>query len=218
MYALFGIFDMHMDVIYGEGKKKALKRLREKVHENHLYLVNLLPSEPHGRYAVKERTEPAKSSLPYYIGSDNPVFNRWRQQPESHLLWIRADAGKSLQCGIIDKKEPSVTTDQTGMIYVLYQAASSRIDNTMAVLRGLAYLHGYLQPHLHSHQLEYAASHKILMELLFTMLNDQYLGGTCVVDALDELGGDCRSFSLALMADLRVASHRMLKRTLAAIR
>ena len=30
-YSLLGIFDIHMPLIYGEGREKALKRLREEI-------------------------------------------------------------------------------------------------------------------------------------------------------------------------------------------
>ncbi|KAM7182559.1 truncated HET-R [Rhypophila sp. PSN 637] len=40
-YSLFGIFDVHIPVLYGEGGQKALKRLRDKIHEDYLCLAKL---------------------------------------------------------------------------------------------------------------------------------------------------------------------------------
>jgi hypothetical protein len=36
VYSLLGIFDIHMPLIYGEGQKKALKRLRKEIRESQM--------------------------------------------------------------------------------------------------------------------------------------------------------------------------------------
>ncbi|KAK0712340.1 hypothetical protein B0T26DRAFT_812897 [Lasiosphaeria miniovina] len=46
VYALFGIFDVHIPVIYGEGLQKALKRLRDKINKDYLCLAKLWPTDP----------------------------------------------------------------------------------------------------------------------------------------------------------------------------
>jgi hypothetical protein len=62
-YSLFGIFDVHMPVLYGEGKQKAFKRLQDKVHENYLCLAKLWPAEPRDPSVEKKRIELAKGGL-----------------------------------------------------------------------------------------------------------------------------------------------------------
>ena len=44
-YSLFGIFDIHMPLIYGEGIEKALRRLREEINKYLIISPRLLPSE-----------------------------------------------------------------------------------------------------------------------------------------------------------------------------
>ncbi len=58
VYSLFGMFDVHIPVLYGEGRDKALKRLREKVHEDYLCLAKLYPADPRDPRVEKERTPP----------------------------------------------------------------------------------------------------------------------------------------------------------------
>ncbi|WPJ57284.1 hypothetical protein SMAC4_13009 [Sordaria macrospora] len=106
VYSLFGIFGVHMPVLYGEGRQKALKRLQDKVHEDYLCLEKLWPGDPRDPHVEKERIELAKGGLladAYRWVFDNPDFNRWRQLRESRLLWIKGDPGKGktmLLCGI----------------------------------------------------------------------------------------------------------------------
>ncbi|KAM7208841.1 truncated HET-R, partial [Rhypophila decipiens] len=54
-YSLFGIFDVHIPVIYGEGGQKALKRLRDKIHEDYLCLAKLWSADPRDPRHEKER-------------------------------------------------------------------------------------------------------------------------------------------------------------------
>nr|ADA68832.1 truncated HET-R [Podospora anserina] len=62
-YSLFGIFDVHIPVIYGEGKQKALKRLRDKIREDYLCLAKLWSADPRDPHHEKERIELAKGGL-----------------------------------------------------------------------------------------------------------------------------------------------------------
>ncbi|KAK0735299.1 hypothetical protein B0T26DRAFT_798898 [Lasiosphaeria miniovina] len=117
VYALFGIFDVHIPVIYGEGLQKALKRLRDKINEDYLCLAKLWPTDPRDPRDEKERIELEKGGLlvdAYRWVFDNSDFNRWRDSPESRLLWIKGDPGKGktmLLCGIINELEQPITTN-----------------------------------------------------------------------------------------------------------
>lgn len=42
-YALLGIFNVHMPLIYGEGKENAMKRLRKEIEEPSTKLLELRP-------------------------------------------------------------------------------------------------------------------------------------------------------------------------------
>jgi len=59
-YLLFGIFDVYIPVIYGEGREKAFSRLREKIAQDYRRLVELRSVDPR---LEKERIEAAKGGL-----------------------------------------------------------------------------------------------------------------------------------------------------------
>jgi hypothetical protein len=72
---------------------------------------------------------------------DNPKLRQWRDNPESTLLWIKADPGKGktmLLCGIVDELKKS--TFPSLLFFFFCQGIDSRINNAIAVLRGLIYL------------------------------------------------------------------------------
>ncbi|WPJ64539.1 hypothetical protein SMAC4_13817 [Sordaria macrospora] len=199
VYSLFGIFDMHIPIIYGEGRQKALKRLQDKVYEDYLCLAKLWPTDPRDPHVEKERIELAKGGLladAYRWVFDNPDFNRWRQLRESRLLWVKGDPGKGktmLLCGIIDELERRVIADGGNLAYFFCQAADLRINNAIAVLRGLIYLLAHQQPRLLSYLPEntYPSDDTmawiVLSKVLCEMLKDPNLKITyLVIDALDE--------------------------------
>ncbi|KAK3953026.1 hypothetical protein QBC32DRAFT_128536, partial [Pseudoneurospora amorphoporcata] len=199
VYSLFGIFDVHIPVLYGEGRQKALKRLQDKVHEDYLCLAKLWSTEPRDPHVEKERIELAKGGLladAYRWVFDNPDFNRWHQLQENRLLWVKGDPGKGktmLLCGIIDELERRVIADGSNLAYFFCQATDSRINNATAVLRGLIYLLAHRQPRLLSHLPENtypsddAMAWIVLSKVLCEMLEDPNLKVTyLVIDALDE--------------------------------
>ncbi|RKK76434.1 Vegetative incompatibility protein HET-E-1 [Fusarium oxysporum] len=129
---------------------------------------------------------------------DNDDFQRWRDDPQSQLLWIKGDPGKGktmLLCGIIDELEKD---PNNSLSYFFCQATEARLSNATAVLRGLVYLLIVQQPALISHVREkhdHAGKQlfedrnawEALSKILTAMINDPSLdGGILIVDALDE--------------------------------
>ena len=129
----------------------------------------------------------------------NREFLQWRDDPESHLLWVKGDPGKGktmLLCGIINEleKEPGALS------YFFCQATDERINNATAVLRSLISMLIEQEPSLISHlRKRYDEAGKRLFEdanawdalsnILSSMLVDPCLrrsGVLLVVDALDE--------------------------------
>ncbi|KAL6354150.1 hypothetical protein LRP88_12484 [Fusarium phalaenopsidis] len=167
-----------------DGDKQCLKDLRE--------------TDPRDD---KTRIEATKGGLlrdSYRWILDNDEFRRWRDDPQSQLLWIKGDPGKGktmLLCGIIDEleKEPG-----NRLSYFFCQATEARLSNATAVLRGLIYLLLVQQPSLISHvrekhdhagrQLfEDGNAWEALSKILAAMLNDASVDGAIlIVDALDE--------------------------------
>ncbi|KAK0703385.1 hypothetical protein B0T26DRAFT_658964 [Lasiosphaeria miniovina] len=200
-YSLFGIFDVCMPILYGEGEDRAFKRLREEISKDDCYLANLHSTDPR---LDKKRIEEAKGGLlisAYRWVLDNSDFRLWHDRPESRLLWIKGDPGKGktmLLCGIVNELERALVADgySRNLAYFFCQATDSRINNATAVLRGLIYLLSRQQPRLLSYVRRYINEGKSLSDInawvavsdiLGDILEDPSLKATyLVVDALDE--------------------------------
>nr|AAL37301.1 beta transducin-like protein HET-D2Y [Podospora anserina] len=200
-YSLFGIFDITMPLLYGEGEDRAFGRLREEISKHDRCLSSLHSSSPR---LDKKRIEEAKGGLltgAYRWVFANPDFCLWRERSESRLLWINGDPGKGktmLLCGIINELQGAIVEDGhcRNLAYFFCQATDSRINNAIAVLRGLIYLLAHQQPRLISHVRKYTDAGKslsdanawfALSDILVGMLGDPNVKPTClVVDALDE--------------------------------
>ncbi|GME38958.1 uncharacterized protein K452DRAFT_362792 [Neofusicoccum parvum] len=172
------------------------------IHESDEYkscLKDLYVTDPRDD---KKRLESLKGGLlkdSYKWVLENSDFKRWRDDPQSRLLWVKADPGKGktmLLCGIIDELQKLNTAHHP--VYFFCQATDSRINSATAVLRGLVYFLVDQQPSLISHVREKynGAGEKaftdanawVAMEKIFTnILNDENLEKTyLIVDALDE--------------------------------
>ncbi|KAI9676686.1 MAG: hypothetical protein M1829_003005 [Trizodia sp. TS-e1964] len=130
-------------------------------------------------------------------------FQRWRNEREIRLLWIKGDPGKGktmLICGIIDELKSSV--DSGLLSFFFCQGTDSRINNASAVLRGLIYQIVDQQPSLISHireKYDHAGKELFrdinawfaLSEIFKNILLDPNLKAAyLIIDALDECGTD----------------------------
>jgi len=108
-------------------------------------LKHLRLTDPRDDKARMERIKGGLLQDSYRWVLDNSDFKRWRDNPESRLLWIKGDPGKGktmLLCGIINEldRDNSDNTCRRNVAYFFCQATDSRINNATAVLRGLIYL------------------------------------------------------------------------------
>ena len=199
-YALLGIFDVQMPLRYGEGIANAFKRLEEEIDKFNKCLQDLRLSDPRDD---KTRIEDTKGSLlegSYHWVLKTSDFQRWRNDQQSRLLWIKGDPGKGktmLLCGIINELEKSMSKTDI-LSYFFCQATDSRINHATAVLRGLLYLLINQQPSLISHiQKKHDHASKSLFEdtnawiamseIFTSILQDPRLRSTfLIIDALDE--------------------------------
>ncbi|KAF1958486.1 HET-domain-containing protein [Byssothecium circinans] len=213
-YSLLGMFDICMPLLYGEGEGKAFQRLRKKItkllnsvqqqqalnKEDQECIKHLRLTDPRHD---KKRIEETKGGLledSYRWILENSDFQRWRDDEQSRLLWIKGDPGKGktmLLCGIINELNNSIAETNL-QSYFFCQATDTRINNGAAVLRGLLYLLVVQQPSLISHirkkhdhagkaLFEDANAWIALSEIFTSILQDPNLGSTyLVVDALDE--------------------------------
>ncbi|KAK3384604.1 hypothetical protein B0T24DRAFT_544890 [Lasiosphaeria ovina] len=132
---------------------------------------------------------------------DTSEFQRFQNDPQSRLLWIKADPGMGktmLLCGIIDELEKTTTANGNLLSYFFCQATDMRINSATSVLRGLIYLLFNQKPPLLEHVLEkYRQSGRAifedinawinLSEIFTNILRDSVLNTNYfVIDALDE--------------------------------
>ena len=105
-YSLLGIFGVEMPLRYGEGSASAFKRLDEEIDKLNKCLGDLRSTDPRHD---KKRIEDTNSGLledSYRWILENSDFQRWRNDEQSRLLWIKGDPGKGktmLLCGIVDE-------------------------------------------------------------------------------------------------------------------
>lgn len=149
----------------------------------------------------KKRIQDTKGGLfrdSYRWILDHVDFQRFRDDPQSRLLWIKGDPGKGktmLLCGIIDELEKR---SAIRLSYFFCQATEVQLSNATAVLRGLIFLLIIQQPSLISYvraKYDIAGQNLFeginawvsLTEILTDMLKDPNLEGiVLVIDALDE--------------------------------
>ena len=93
----------------------------------------------------KTRIEQTKGGLlkdSYRWILDNADFQRWRDDEENRLLWIKGAPGKGktmLLCGVVNELKKAIA-DTDLLSFFFCQATDARINNATAVLRGLIYL------------------------------------------------------------------------------
>ncbi|KAN0087004.1 WD40-repeat-containing domain protein [Elaphomyces granulatus] len=169
-------------------------------------LADLVLTDPRNEKIRIERTKGGllKDSFCWIL--DNSEFQRWREDKQSQLLWIKGDAGKGktmLMIGIIDELQQQVARSGKSsatevLSYFVCQGTDSRLNNATAILRGIIYLLASEQPFLISHLrkkydnagrklFEDSGAFYCLSEVFRQMVQDPKLTAAYLVaDALDE--------------------------------
>jgi hypothetical protein len=199
-YSLFGLFDVYIPPIYGEGTARAFQRLTDEIGKLEKCLQDLHITDPRDD---KKRIEDTKGGLledSYRWILEHSDFQQWRNDQESRLLWIKGDPGKGktmLLCGIVNELGKSIPKTDS-LPYFFCQATDSRINNATAVLRGVLHMLISQQPSLISHVrkkydytskalFEDANAWVALTEIFTDVLGDPSLNSTyLIIDALDE--------------------------------
>ncbi|KAF2827736.1 WD40 repeat-like protein [Ophiobolus disseminans] len=221
-YALSGLCGVDIAPVYGEGEEEAFRRLRREIDKLEVCVCDLRVTDPRDD---KKRIEETKGGLlvdSYHWVLNNSTFQQWRKDHGSQLLWVKGDPGKGktmLLCGIIDELQKTGKHNDT-VAYFFCQATDSRINNAVAVLRGLLYMLVAQQPLLASHiqkQHEHAGKQLFedtnawvaLRDIFTAILQDPSLGKTClVIDALDECITNLSKL-LEFVAEQSLASSRI---------
>ena len=190
----------YLEQLVSHARNQEMRQMSEKDEQ---CLKHLRLTDPRDDKTRIERTKGGLLQDSYRWVLDNLDFQRWRDLPESQLLWIKGNPGKGktmLLCGIINELARDTTTDacHCNVAYFFCQATDSRINNATAVLRGLIYLLLDQQPSLLSHvRSEYDRAGETLFQdantwdalsrILANILRDPSLQTTYfLIDALDE--------------------------------
>ncbi|KAH5722255.1 hypothetical protein HBI17_253400 [Parastagonospora nodorum] len=199
-YSLSGILDVEIAPAYSEGAASAFKRLKGEINKLEILIQDIRNTDPRHD---KQRIEDTKGGLladSYRWVLDNTAFQQWREEPNSHLLWVKGDPGKGktmLLCGIINELSSSIP--QSALLsYFFCQATDVRINSATAVLRGLLHMLVTQQPSLalnirKKHNptskafFEDANAWVVLAKIFEDTLQDTNLRPTyLIIDALDE--------------------------------
>src|ERR1700722_4535719 len=169
-------------------------------------LADLLLTDPRNEKIRIERTKGGLLNDSFRWILDNSEFQRWREDKQSQLLWIKGDAGKGktmLMIGIIGELLQQVAKSGKSsatevLSYFLCQGTDSRLNTATAILRGIIYLLASEHPFLISHLrkkydhagrklFEDSSAFYCLSDIFRQMVQDPKLTAAyLVVDALDE--------------------------------
>ncbi|KAH7134345.1 WD40-repeat-containing domain protein, partial [Dactylonectria macrodidyma] len=151
---------------------------------------------------------------------DHADFCRFREDPESRLLWIKGDPGKGktmLLCGIIDELQKE--SSQTISYFFCQATQDHQLRNATAVLRSLIWLLCSSQPHLTSHvRKRYdeegkdlfvdVSAFSALEEILQEILEDPSLeDAVFIIDAMDECSEETRTELIDLVVRFSESCH-----------
>jgi hypothetical protein len=125
-YALLGIFDIHMPLIYGEGEAKALKRLRKEIDESleearsHREKICkwLSAPDPSTNYGEAGKQRQADTGL-WFLESEQ--FARWKMDVASRL-WLHGfpGCGKTILASTITQSLLQHCHDTPSMVVVYF--------------------------------------------------------------------------------------------------
>jgi ankyrin repeat protein len=193
-YCLMGIFDVHIPVIYGEGKNSAYKRLREVIDKQSEELKCLQALRTSNYEQFKDRNPGRlEGTCKWFLQHER--FLDW-QQSSSGLLWVSADpgCGKSvLAKSLIDEEIKSTASRTT--CYFFFKDDNDKQKSLTSALSSLLHQlflqkQSLIQYAMHDYKIE--GDHLVhlfykLWGILMKAASDSKAGEVvCVLDGLDE--------------------------------
>ncbi|KAK0725931.1 hypothetical protein B0H67DRAFT_508993, partial [Lasiosphaeris hirsuta] len=126
-YSLFGLFDVQIPLLYGEGEARAFKRLREEIdrgsspawEEKEKEILRRLHTLP---YQDRKDLNPDRvpGTCDWFVSHE--LFRAWQESKLSRILWVSADpgCGKSvLAKHLVDSVLP--TTESRTVCYFFFK-------------------------------------------------------------------------------------------------
>ncbi|KAL5371605.1 hypothetical protein DPSP01_014146 [Paraphaeosphaeria sporulosa] len=140
-YCLLGMFDCHLPLIYGEGRERALKRLKREIEETGDRLGKicdwLSAPEPSTNYEKAHRQRQAETGLWLIEGEQ---FRRWKANAASRLwLYGIPGCGKTILTSTVIKNLLQHCGDDTSMVtaYFYFDFNDTRKQDPELMLRSL---------------------------------------------------------------------------------
>ena len=205
-YSMLGMFDVCMPLLYGEGRAKAFRRLREEIRkpdaklstEEYSCLQSFCPSGID--YESQKNQNPQRVPHTCLWTLQNPKYLEWRDSDTKRMLWISADpgCGKSVlaRC-IVDEDLPSISQNDSPKLVLYYffkdtsleQRSASRA--TSSILHQLFVSHPqlirYAVPKYKERGAALSTTFSELWSIFTAAATDPTTGDiVCVLDALDE--------------------------------
>ena len=202
-YCLLGIFDIHMPLIYGEGKEHALSRLREQIQKReeaqkypHPKASECLQTLRTSSYEQFKDRNPdrLKGTCDWFLHHKH--FLTWKQASFA-LLWVSADpgCGKSVLAKSLADQELRCTETRVCCFFFFKDDNEKQKNINYALSALLHQLFSQKRSLLHHALQEYEAEgapkltqsfHK-LWSILLKAASDPNAGEiVCILDALDE--------------------------------
>jgi ankyrin repeat protein len=201
-YCLLGVFGIYLPLIYGEGKKHALKRLREEIKKqeevkecSHPKAIEFLQTLRTSDYEQFKDRNPDRleGTCNWFLRHDH--FITW-QQASSALLWVSADpgCGKSVLAKSLANQELRSIESRTCCFFFFKDDSYRQKDINYALSALLHQLFSQKRSLLHHALQDYEEEgawlvqsfHK-LWKIFLKVTSDPSAGEiVCILDAIDE--------------------------------
>ncbi|KAK0631285.1 hypothetical protein B0T14DRAFT_501427 [Immersiella caudata] len=210
-YSLFGLFDVHMPLLYGEGETKAFRRLGEEIARGEGHIISRRDKENKilGRlntspYQDRKDVNPDRvpGTCEWFVS--HPRFREWQGSQSSRILWVSADpgCGKSvLAKHLVDSVLP--TTRSRLVCYFFFKDGfNDQINATSALCCILHQIFKQRRSLLSSTILDQldaggetiTQSFSEIWKILIDVAKDECAGEIiCLLDAVDECESEGRS-------------------------
>ena len=210
-YSLFGLFDVQMPLLYGEGEEKAFRRLREEIARGYAHvnsrrekeneILRRLHTSP---YQDRKDINPDRvpGTCEWFVSHER--FREWQDSQSSRVLWVSADpgCGKSvLAKHLVDSV--LLTTESTTVCYFFFKDGfDDQIEVASALCCILHQLFKKRRSLLSSTVLDQfdasgetiTQSFTELWQILINAAKDESAGEIiCLLDAVDECENEGRS-------------------------
>ncbi|KAF2124263.1 hypothetical protein P153DRAFT_426699 [Dothidotthia symphoricarpi CBS 119687] len=146
-YCLLGLFDIHMPLLYGEGQRRALKRLRDEVEDSKgLDRILKWLAPPEFATVYHESLSEREDDTGQWI-FDHPLFCEWLNETEStmalgRLRWIHGHPGGGktiLAASVIHRlsSQRHAASSEPNVFYFFFRDDTSLLSRPISAYRSI---------------------------------------------------------------------------------